>query len=275
MKVALITPEGEQYGVPPQDALLTIVTYGTWTSLVNRSKKFGSLIEAYNGYKRVIADESHSLKPGTKKYDAIDSIPSGARIGLTGTPGDAKKKFAQLKFCGLEGWNEPRLWDEISLKSNHFDKCILDIGERSQVKLPEVKYIQLPINMGTEYEKRTYGGLLAMAKESRQLLEEKKVKVHACKNIEKLLSMSCTSAHLAHDFLMDKNIGDTQFKSWLADREGSAGKQSSKMVAINKIIQSLPTDDKFIVFSSQIKLLDIAYDSCPVTKTKLTGSVKV
>lgn len=266
MKRCMITPQAEHFGIPPDEALITLTTYDAWVGLQNRSKKYGDMIDNYKGFQIIVADESHCLSPGTKRFEALHNLQARYRICLTGTPGTFAKQFHQLIFCGLQGFDEKRLWDEITFKSNRLQKLVLD--HEADIDLPELQYIDLPITFNSTEEKNAYNHLLRETMKAQEQYKAKQMKVWDYKKWEKALTRSCTAAGLCADRLPQSCM------NWCLSQDSTANTSSSKMVAINTMIQSLPPTDKFIVFCSDLDLLKVAQKSCAFSSVILHGSVK-
>ena len=274
MKLSVVLSDGGIFGSKPSESLMTIMSYDTLVGMVGRTKKFGDMIDTYTDYKRIIADESHTLSPKTKRFQAIEYFPSGKRLCMTGTPGGPKKLFAQLKFCGLEGFDDPKTWDAINFESAYLSKCVFEIGEKSNIKMKSVKHIELPLTFATQVERDTYNILRKKAEHSRELNAQKLMKTTECKKIEKCLSKCCTASFLCSEFIVNENMGTDEYRIWSGDKSGTAGFESTKLNAIKNIIKSLPPNDKYIVFSTNLDILKIAYESNPAQTVLLTGSVR-
>ena len=237
------------------DADVVITTYNTFVSDLKNENT-----EHYDLFERVIVDEAHKMKNRkSMMHMSFVELFSDVKnkILLTGTPicnseHDLISLFLLLNrrpYNDLEYWkgtNKDLVFEELQKLRRRY--MLIMLAEKTiPNELPEltIENVIVPFKMAPEQEK-VYNRVLRMPTEGRGKMLQKISKLRLCVNDNKLIKI-------------DDNV-----TSELAE----------KIAVVTKIIESTPKDEKIIIFSSWLKMLNILNDEISEDCMLFHGSLR-
>jgi len=239
---------------------------------------------------RIIADESHAFSnPKSALFYSMMCLYSERKWGLTGTPlrNYSSDLFSQFRFLGFHKVIVPKQFTLKLYCESQLDRCILYMTkEDAKIKLPELKMLTIPVVLEGK-EKEMYEYFKKSTKEAHDGFLAGCVSFANVLTLFLRLRQCCISAYTitaesSRDY-DEKKVTKERYThaqqvldrmtsglaSWVNDRDGTAGIQSSKISKAIDIIKAIPEDDKVIVFTSFKKVIDVLEyalrDRCPET----------
>ena len=242
----------------------------------------GRRVLYYTPWRFAFADESQVFaNPGTKTYRAVMGVYGQSKWCLTGTPirNECTDLYAQLRWCGMSDViaSTPLLWKrrvhEGVFDRYRLDRFILNMDyTKAGVKLPEKKRHVIAVELESDEEKAIYEN---MRQRTLEALHSASISNHVTyAHVLALftrLRQTCVAAHvitpqskrdnrpaLAH-FQPDSSVAE-----WCLDREGTAGIMSTKLQKMVEVIKRVPADEKVVIFSNFVALMDLAEEAVMV-----------
>jgi SNF2 family DNA or RNA helicase len=250
----------------------------------DNAKVVGKKILFYTPWERIFCDESHSLNPTTFLFKAVMCLYGEFRHCLTGTPIKNYETdiWAQLRFCGYSGTEDKNIWKHQGrglMVSHKLKEAVLSIDYAdTKIILPPTLYIDESVVM-CETEQRVYDFVLGVTKNVFDMMTSRQVNFASVLALFTKLRQICIAPYLIttqskrgnSTYSITKNdidediagyyLKDLETKeelwSWVKNRDGTAGIQSSKMSLILNTIRNIPKGDKVLIFSSFTSLLDL------------------
>jgi len=215
----------------------------------------------------IICDESHTFaKHLSQTALSMMTLLANYKWCLTGTPirNYSTDLFSQMRFLGLENVETVKEFKKEFHRQNLKEFIIFKSYSDCGVQLPN-KFFQLCKLEFTESEKEIYDLFLHQAQDSFGDLLAIKKKTHIFTLILKM-RLICLSPHLLtkmkNSKLPKENTNcnnwkvaediiskDEKLNKWLHDIRGSAGIYSTKMTKLFEIINSIPDNEKIVVYS--------------------------
>lgn len=245
----------------------------------------------------VFSDESQKMvNPSTKTFACLLAIYGDVKWCLTGTPHKnvSVDIWSQLRFCGYDKVTNPKdknnKWTRTKFNDHTLSSRILLMDyKEAGIKLPPRQEIVINLTLTPE-EKECYAVILAAAKKVYQdfvnsfgnfshvlaaLTRLRQVCI-ACYLVRKKDEKKGDSSDEDIEEDVDRKEGedgkplddapivndpikfDSKMTAWLNDKMGTAGEKSRKTIEILRIIDSIPKDEKILVFSQFTSYLSIA-----------------
>lgn len=233
-------------------------------------------------WERVFLDESQKISnPETWTYKYILAIYGKYKWCLTGTPVKNYDSdiWAQFRFCGYNGVDKKGLWSRgymDYIKQHNLKDAILNMDyENTHIILPEKCDNNINIEFG-EMEKNVYdiiqnktedvfndvicgdadfSSVLALFTRLRQCCIAPYLITEESKREKNIKEKKATS-------IIIQNLKEDKIKNWLLDKDGESGIYSTKMKEIIRIIKSIPSSEKILIFSSYTSVLDLLAYAC-------------
>jgi SNF2 family DNA or RNA helicase len=225
-------------------------------------------------WKRVVADESQKFcNNKTAVFKAMCGLYSDYRWCLTGTPirNDDKDMWSLLFFCGLQQPDNPKDW-KFGLFEKYKNIIFVKKYSETNIKMPKlIEHVETILFNPTEYtiykhylmnlwssydyfirkdnsgDKKSFSILLGLFTRLRQIC---------------IAPYLITNESKRGQDLEDTNLNDTNpdLEEWVHNRRLS-GFQSSKITRICEIVDTIPPDEKIVIFSSFNSCLDLIQDA--------------
>lgn len=230
----------------------------------------------YINWERIVCDEAHVFTNSTTlTFSAVMAVVSKNRWCLTGTPfrNDYEDIYSLLRFSG---------WDDgVSKSFNDFkrkrdcgireicNKYILSMGYKEvDIKLPQSHEIIHKINFLDKQEKQYYRWMFSFILETiedyegAETITERRQQWGFILALFTHLRQASITAYLTRTSqkIREKCINNKVLLNWLDDKNGTAGKKSTKIAKVFEIAKSIPLSDKFIIFSTFSSALEILFE---------------
>ena len=231
-------------------------------------------------WRRLLLDEGHKIcNHTTKVFKAMMAMYGEYRWILTGTliRNNDKNLWAVLRFIGYTGCPSSRNWDEGVYFREKLNQLVLTMDyDDTNIVLPprhdhDLEYLFSPKEQAAYdvVKKRVvaaYNGMmlgntsfmyvLALFTRLRQMCIAPHLITPEAKR-----SWRPTDSPLDEQARKELDAATDGLESWIHDRDGSAGINSSKLMRLKEIIRSIPADEKIIIFSSWTSALDLIEDA--------------
>ena len=211
-----------------------------------------------------VFDESQRVgNYNTKTWRGSMAIWSRYTLHLSGTPvmNDVKEYYTQFRLLGYDdctrtqwGKNTAKYIKEDGLEECIYSRSYKDVG----IKLPGIESICVPVKLSEE-ERRVYDKVVEMIRIEYGHFVSGKDNASIVLGMFVRLRQLSLASHIAIINSEDKFgtgrqilelMDSMDLGSWIRDSGGTAGKMSSKLNKAFEILHQIPSDEKFIVFSS-------------------------
>lgn len=227
---------------------------------------------------RVIFDESHRFaNQTTQLWEALRLLKPGPRFCMTGTAirNREEELFAQFKICGMDILDNPNTWTiqnytkyglATLVMCRSLEDCSLNLPERNENR----RYVQF-----SPEEQQVYRLLF---QQSAKTLSDFKSKSAIFANVLEVftrLRQACIAPHLIAPESKTKSLTSKEkerlvpgsllgpenvpVEAMVRSPMGPYGLQSAKMKEMVSIAQTIPVDDKMIIFAEWSAAVHLAY----------------
>lgn len=247
---------------------------------------------------RIILDESHEIRERRKRFAAACALNSSRRICLTGTPihNNIRDLFNQLIFTGLRCPAGVKFKKQ-TLKQMDLMKMIkfVEYKDAIKVQLPPKRINKVYFDMSYEetylheHFATTAKQLFTQASENKSKRGNIVMQVHGSMiRIMQICSAAYLITPMAKVAPSDPSIAsksqvvifpqNTQVDTWLKNRLGPAGVQSSKMKRFVQLIRELRISApqgklKIVVFANYVATLRLAVEALQVAQEVRSSDV--
>jgi SNF2 family DNA or RNA helicase len=236
-------------------------------------------------WERCFCDESQKFcNPDTKMYKYMMSVYGKYKWCITGTPVKNYQTdiWAQLRFCGYNGITRKIDWKRRGhhvMKSHNLITCIINMNyEDANIKIPEKINYKIFVSLKNE-ERECYDIVSKVAKDvySKMVAGKCKyssvlevvVRLRQCSIAPYLITSNSKRQKCKLDEIntdkesinMLKSIYEGPLSDWIHDKTGSAGIYSKKMTQIVSTVDSIPSENKVLIFSMFTSVLDLLSDA--------------
>jgi len=271
----------------------------------------GEGVVYYTPWERVVCDESQIFSnPDTKKFRSMMGIYARFKWCLTGTPirNYDTDIWTQLRFCGYNQITTKKEWrafGQYKLIEHSLYDCVQRMSyEDAGIVLPDKIFHKISIDLSNKerlcydfiegntksiYEKMltgvfTFSSILALFTRLRQcsiapylMIKEKyELQNGIINNPDN--ERGKNFGGVTHNIMSDLRNKNPKLFSWLKNKNGTSGLESSKISKIIEIIKyEIPIDEKIIIFSMFNTVLDLLRDRLDddgIQYVQVDGTVK-
>lgn len=252
-------------------------------SIAKQTSARGAMVLFHTSWHRIGIDESHRITNyKSKTFYAMMTLYGKNKICLSGSPikNYHTDLYSQLRFIGYKSvilsvakhfknaiFQRDRLYEFMDVK-NYKDAGIV---------LPPPVDILVPVNLeGQEREMYEY-----YRDATKWVYKEFMIGNRSFSNVLTLflrLRQICVTAYTitkesARDYVKTKEEEEyslsqkildkmsSGLSTWIHDKSGTSGIRSAKMVALIKILQDIPLDEKILIFTNFKRVIDIGLEA--------------
>lgn len=224
-------------------------------------------------WERIICDESTRFANWkTMTYRCIMAIYGKYKWCLTGTPvrNTSVDLWSQLRFCGYLGTDKAKDWKKkgkMYMKDHDLSGTIFNIDyERANITLPQKKIHNHQVEFSHD-EKNVYDYISGKVKEAYRNMLMGTVTFASVLALFTRLRQLCVAPYLLSPDSKRKSGTNTlelvhEVETYVKNKYGSGGIFSAKMSKLREILQSIPKNEKVLVFSSFVSCLDLLAEVC-------------
>lgn len=227
----------------------------------------------------IILDEAHRIAdPNIAQTHSIMALYGKRKICITGTPirNYTSDLFSLLRFIGFDEIISANQFNEFIYRKYDLKKYILYISEADAgIKLPEMHINTIELTLDNN-ELLYYKKLEQTMRRAIVEFDNKKTSFSNILTLFMRLRQCCAAPYIMtlestreYDSMDDDdkannymqgfiNKLDPEILSWLKDKNGTAGIQSTKIKEIIEIVRDkIPDNEKVVIFTSFIRMIDI------------------
>jgi SNF2 family DNA or RNA helicase len=214
-------------------------------------------------WERVVCDETQTFaNPETNTFKSIMGIYGRYKWCLSGTPirNYDIDIWSQLRFCGYEGVDRPRVWKTRGLsymKEHNLRSAILRMTYKDAgIDLPPLEEKEYIVSL-SEKERDIYNRVMKAVQNSydEMMLNKKFSFANVLAQFTRLRQASI-SPYLVVGKETKELPPDSKLSKWCTNIKLS-GYSATKVKKIIEIISNIPKDEKVLIFSMFVKCLDL------------------
>jgi SNF2 family DNA or RNA helicase len=239
-------------------------------------------------WNRIICDESQKFaNPNTICYRAMMGLIGKYKMCLTGTPirnYDADI-WSQLRFIGYLGITTKQKWKHSYFLEHNLITFIKQMNyDEAKVTLPEKIEKFFSIKFATSEEQNAYDYILKKAQDAYSEMMFGRLNFMSVLAWFIRLRQAAISPYIITQNMHEEQDTTIHIKGdmleYCSDKNGTAGINSTKVRKTMEIVNSVPNDEKILIFSSYTTVLDLIASAlehfCPNIKyCQIDGSVDV